>query len=1001
MDLHKLKVEIVGESKKLKAEFDESLKAAKAVKVAINKELDKIGNSPVGKQLTKQMEIVRKQAAAMRQTVNEAKESAGIIKQTKEYKEVQKEIKRTTDQITRLQEKQAGLAGEARAPTAAYERIQQSIKDTKKELDELIEKQEKWASLGGAVTQSKPFQDLENQIEKTHSKLEDFERRQRAMEKDGTGFAPSEKWKKLQRQIGAAKEELSQYKAKEGTMAAKKQDYQPAGASGSLKNMRATMSGIGRYTKGISEGSLRAGKVAQRGAKIAVAAWKGMSTGIGKPLRAVGKLSAGFVKLTGRIKSAIPAFNKAKRGMDGMYSGSNALTRGLKILTMTAKFMIASMLFMGAINGMKEGFKSLSQYSDKTNNSLSMLQGALIQLRNALATAFAPILNVIAPAISQFIGWISAALNTVGQFFAALTGQKSVIVAKQVNTDFAGSFGDAGESADDAKDKVEEYKKSLMGFDQINKLKDPTKDAGGSSGSGSGGASGPSPGQMFETVEVGNVYSGWADKFKEAWKNADFTEIGGIVGDKLNHALENIPWTKIKATSAKIAKSLATFLNGFIDKTDWNLVGGTFAEGINTAIEFCYSFVTNFDFSKFGTAIGNAINGFFERLDLAKAAKTLSEGLKGVFDSAINLLKTTDFKMIGEKVVEFFANIDWVGLFTKLVEGIGALGEGIGDFFIGIFDDLGKRLSDYVASGALWKDIKNVGGTVLEVSVSLVKKGWDTVTSFVGAIVKVAISLFKSGWSLLKDFVGDKVDVLVSRVKNWKESFNDWVKAKAEMLVSRVKNWSATFSNWVKARAEMLVSRARNWTASFSDWVKARANMLVTRVRNWSASFNSWVKAKAEILMSRKKNWTAKFTDWLGITKGFLLKFKLPKIKVKWGSKTVAGFTIKYPNGFSTYAKGGFPEEGPFFMNQGEIAGKFSNGKSVVANNQQITDGIANAVGPAVYAAMISALSHMPREERNGNVIIRLEGDAKKFFKAMREEAAKFTETTGISPFPV
>ena len=39
------------------------------------------------------------------------------------------------------------------------------------------------------------------------------------------------------------------------------------------------MSGIGRYIKGISEGSLRAGKVAQRGAKIAVAAWKGMSTG--------------------------------------------------------------------------------------------------------------------------------------------------------------------------------------------------------------------------------------------------------------------------------------------------------------------------------------------------------------------------------------------------------------------------------------------------------------------------------------------------------------------------------------------------------------------------------------------------------------------------------------------------------------------------------------------------------------------------------------------------
>lgn len=38
-------------------------------------------------------------------------------------------------------------------------------------------------------------------------------------------------------------------------------------------------------------------------------------------------------------------------------------------------------------------------------------------------------------------------------------------------------------------------------------------------------------------------------------------------------------------------------------------------------------------------------------------------------------------------------------------------------------------------------------------------------------------------------------------------------------------------------------------------------------------------------------------------------------------------------------------------MNRGEIAGKFSNGKTVVANNQQITDGIAAAVYKAFTAA--------------------------------------------------
>ncbi len=52
------------------------------------------------------------------------------------------------------------------------------------------------------------------------------------------------------------------------------------------------------------------------------------------------------------------------------------------------------------------------------------------------------------------------------------------------------------------------------------------------------------------------------------------------------------------------------------------------------------------------------------------------------------------------------------------------------------------------------------------------------------------------------------------------------------------------------------------------------------------------------------------------------------------------------------YANGGFPEEGPFYMNRGEIAGKFSNGKSVVANNQQITDGIKYAVKEGMAEVM-------------------------------------------------
>lgn len=52
------------------------------------------------------------------------------------------------------------------------------------------------------------------------------------------------------------------------------------------------------------------------------------------------------------------------------------------------------------------------------------------------------------------------------------------------------------------------------------------------------------------------------------------------------------------------------------------------------------------------------------------------------------------------------------------------------------------------------------------------------------------------------------------------------------------------------------------------------------------------------------------------------------------------------------YAKGGFPEDGFFFANHNELVGQFSNGKTAVANNEQIVAGIERGVYSAVSAAM-------------------------------------------------
>lgn len=62
--------------------------------------------------------------------------------------------------------------------------------------------------------------------------------------------------------------------------------------------------------------------------------------------------------------------------------------------------------------------------------------------------------------------------------------------------------------------------------------------------------------------------------------------------------------------------------------------------------------------------------------------------------------------------------------------------------------------------------------------------------------------------------------------------------------------------------------------------------------------------------------------------------------------------TIPHLN-ISWYAQGGFPEDGLFMANHGELVGKFSNGRTAVANNEQITEGIAKAV----YEAFVEAFT--------------------------------------------
>lgn len=109
------------------------------------------------------------------------------------------------------------------------------------------------------------------------------------------------------------------------------------------------------------------------------------------------------------------------------------------------------------------------------------------------------------------------------------------------------------------------------------------------------------------------------------------------------------------------------------------------------------------------------------------------------------------------------------------------------------------------------------------------------------------------------------------------------------------------------------------------------------------------------------------------------------------GNVSRSAFQIRIPR---AYATGGFPEDGLFFANHNEMVGKFSNGKTAVANNDQITQGIKQAV----IEGMSEVFANANIGQQNGNIVVQIDGQ--EVFRTTQRYANQYTNMTGQAAFP-
>ena len=376
-----------------------------------------------------------------------------------------------------------------------------------------------------------------------------------------------------------------------------------------------------------------------------------------------------------KLGNAIANVGKKSKSTNVSLSGGfkTMLKYGLGIRSMFV-------LFNKLRNAIKEGFGALAEQDAAFGQTVNNFKAALTNLKMSFAAAFAPIAETVLPILTNLINTLATAISKIGQLVAALSGKTTYKRAITSQAAMADNTSNAADAMKDESKAAKEAQKTLAGFDDVEILHDNSSnlDQGQTAGNGGGGG--------FEELPIDSKFADLAKKLKDMWKNADFTELGRMLGQGLKDALDKIPWDYIKQVAAKLGKSIATLFNGFLEVPGlFTTIGKTIGEGINTIFEFLDAFASNFHWASLGQAIKDAILGMLNTIDwplIYHTMATFGEGIGTALETALNNPEI------------------WSGIFTAISLGLGAIITGIDEFLKAVnWGELGANIGNGLNAG--------------------------------------------------------------------------------------------------------------------------------------------------------------------------------------------------------------------------------------------------------------------------------------------------------------
>lgn len=554
--------------------------------------------------------------------------------------------------------------------------------------------------------------------------------------------------------------------------------------------------------------------------------------------RLTNTLSGKFDKASSAVKRMAAMSGKGIAAMKslGRHSDQTGMSL-LRVIQTTILFGGVSRLLQMLTSGVTGGFQNLAQASVQTNTSISMLLTAMTYLKNAFATAFSPILTVVAPILSGFINMLARAVTYVGMFFATLTGAKSFKKAIPVQEDFAAGLQDtasgAGDAAKGLKDAAKAADSYLSPLDEIDRY-ESNKDSGAGENGGSSipGYKPPSASEMFEEVPIDSAIKDFANKIKALIAAQDWDGLGELLASKINSVLakvdDAISWEKVGPKITYFVNAFTQTFNSLVRNINWELMGKTVGDGINTIVNtllllitgidwkllgssfargmnslvdtvnwwnlgnligqkfmiawnMFYGFVTTLNWSQVGFALANGINGAIAAIDGETIGTSISVFVLGLLTMILTAIQNTDWHAVGQTIADMLNSIDWIEIAAQLYEAGKALIDGL----LTAFSELPTPV--IVATSLILTFLAAIKmGPVIAEAVSAIKTVIITIQGAGGLIsaLKAVIAMIGGPTTLaivaIVAVVAGAVALIImhwDEVKEWMAGFVEWLKS--------------------------------------------------------------------------------------------------------------------------------------------------------------------------------------------------------------------------------